>query len=67
MLSVISLWAMRGPEKGRTYNRDRQKRSGHSKWARAFCVDSDGNIIPYANIVVDVDVPWEGWPPQGWA
>ena len=58
MLGVTSLWAMRGEEKNRTYNRDAQKRSGHSKWARAYGTDSDGNLTTYASIEVDVDLRW---------
>lgn len=58
MLGVTSLWAMRGPEKGRTYNRDAQKRSGHAKWARAYGMDSDGNLSTYASIEVDIDLGW---------
>lgn len=58
MLGVTSLWAMRGEEKGRTYNRDAQKRSGHAKWARAYGMDSDGNLSTYASIEVDVDFKW---------
>lgn len=55
MLGGTSLWALRGEEKGRTYNRDRQKRSGHAKWARAFGADSDGSLSTFADIEVDVD------------
>ena len=58
MLGVTSLWAMRGEEKGRTYNRDAQKRSGHAKWARAYGMDSDGNLTTYASIEVDIDLKW---------
>lgn len=57
MLGGTSLWALRGPEKGRTYNRDRQKRSGHANWAKAFGADSDGNLSTYASVEVDVDRP----------
>ena len=59
LLSSTSLWAVRGYEKGRNYNRDIQKRSGHSKWARCIGGDSDGPMHATAIIQVDVDTIWE--------
>ena len=60
MIGGTSLWAViRGPVKGRTYNRDLQKRSGNSDWARCVGIDSDGPVSAGASIEVDVDKPWE--------
>ena len=56
MIGGTSIWAViRGPEKGRNYNRDLQKRSGHSDWAKCIGLDSDGSIYAGASIKVDVD------------
>lgn len=59
LLSSTSLWAVRGYEKGRNYNRDIQKRSGQSKWARCWGGDSDGPMHATAVIQVDVETIWE--------
>ncbi len=68
MLAGTSLWALRGNVRGRNYNRDLQKRSGHSEWAKCIAKDSDGAIRTQAYIEVDVDKPWENLPkkPQKW-
>ena len=57
LLGGTSLWAVvRGREKGRNYNRDLQKRSGHANWARCLGADSDGPMLTGASIEVDVDL-----------
>ena len=71
MLAGTSLWALRGPVKGRTHNRDLQKRSGHAEWAKCEGKDKDGVVHSQAYIIVDVDKPWENLPkkphkPQRW-
>ena len=57
LLGGTSLWAVvRGRERGRNYNRDLQKRSGHANWARCIGLDSDGPMTASAYIEVDQDL-----------
>lgn len=57
LLGGTSLWAVvRGRERGRNYNRDLQKRSGHANWARCIGLDSDGPMTVSAYIEVDRDL-----------
>lgn len=65
LLGGTSLWAVRGYENGRNYNRDLQKRSGHANWGKCLGLDSDDSLLTGASIEVDNDSPWE-WPPQGY-
>lgn len=41
LLGGKSLWALRGPENGRTYNREWQKRNIKPKWGRCKAYDKD--------------------------
>ena len=68
LLGGTSLWALRGPENGRTYNRDMQEIRGgnqadppNPKWAKAVGADSDGPIN--SSIEVEVDYEYFGEPP----
>ena len=55
LISITTVYALRGPVKGRTANRDLQKRSGHAKWAKCIAKDSDLLLQSQAEIEVDVD------------
>ncbi|MYB96187.1 hypothetical protein F4Y43_20260 [Candidatus Poribacteria bacterium] len=64
LLGSTTLWALRGEENGRDYNRDVQWKSdtmANTKWATCRGADSDGNISSYATITVDVDTITENW------
>lgn len=70
LLGGTTLWALRGEENGRDYNRDVQWKSNtmaNTKYATCIGSDSDGDISSYTSIKVDVDtitenlgedVPW---------
>lgn len=50
MLGSITLWAQRGEEKGRNYNRNSQWKSDTNEnpnWAKCTGADSDGNISSF--------------------
>lgn len=69
MLGSTTLWAMRGIEKGRNYNRNVQWKSDTEKnpnWGNCIGMDSDGDISSYASITVDVDRILENWDGAWW-
>ena len=64
LLGSTTLWALRGEENGRDYNRDVQWKSdtmANTKYATCRGADSDGDISSYATITVDVDTITENW------
>ncbi len=66
LLSCISLWALRGPVNGRTYNRDHHWKSPstNKKYAQCQGSDSDSLLRASASSEVDVETRKElSWPP----
>lgn len=64
LFGSTTLWALRGEENGRDYNRDVQWKSdtmANTKYATCTGADSDGDISSYATITVDVDTIRENW------
>lgn len=69
MLGSTVLWAQRGDEKGRNYNRNRQWKSDtdqNQNYATCIGADSDGDISSYASIKVDVDRILENIDDEWW-
>ena len=66
LLGGTSLWALRGPVNGRTYNRDTQELRGANQtdWVKAVGADSDGLLSTNIEVVVDYEYFTEAsWPP----
>ncbi|MYB95515.1 hypothetical protein F4054_07930 [Candidatus Poribacteria bacterium] len=66
VFSSVSIWALRGPVEGRTYNRDHHWKSPatNRKYAQCQGSDSDGQLNASASSEVDVEERLEiSWPP----
>lgn len=66
LLGGTSLWALRGPVNGRTYNRDVQELRGQNQtyWVKAVGEDADGLLSTNIEVVVDYEYFTEdSWPP----
>lgn len=57
LLGGTTLWALRGPVNGRTYNRDVQELRGLNQtyWVKALGADSDGLLSTNIEVVVDYE------------
>ena len=69
MLVSITLWAERGEEKGRIFNRNTQWKSdtaANPNYGTCIGSDSDGDISSYTSITVDIDTPFENIDKKWW-
>ena len=63
LLGTASLWALRGPVDGRTYNRDKNHKGVQNRFGQCQGWDSDGPLTAKAETKVNVEYPTE-WPPN---